>query len=293
MPEELQIFLTVAFDVFKVGIQIGLLTVIIYVALVFLRGTPAAIILMGIVFTTLIGWLLAEALQLDVIKAILGHVPTLLAFALVIIFQPELRRAFAEIGSNPQRLFGERQSASDTIDSIVGAAFYLRERRIGALMVIERDIPMRSLAESGVPVNAPITGKLLQTIFHKDTPLHDGAVLIREGLIVAASCFITKLTEDEVASELGTRHRAGIGITEETDAVTVIVSEETGHVSLAYRGRLARNVDKQRLRRHLTNFLIKKKLALSRKNASQAGIKANVDVLKSKVFDGEGGQSEA
>lgn len=271
-------------DFVKILVQIGLLAVVVYIALVFLRGTRAAFILIGIVLTTLLGWVLAETLQLEVIGWILGHVPTLLAFALVIIFQPELRRAFAAIGSNPQRLFGDRQNTSETIDSIVGAAFYLRERRIGALIVIERDIPMRTLAESGVMVNAPISAKLLQTIFHKDTPLHDGAVLIKNGAIVAASCFITKLTEDEVASELGTRHRAGIGITEETDALTVIVSEETGHVSLASRGRLARNINKQRLRRHLNNYLVKKR-PIGRKVGEKSGIKANVDALKSRVLE--------
>jgi diadenylate cyclase len=250
--------ISLVIDIIKTVVQIGLLAVFIYVALIFLRGTRAAIILTGIIMTTLVGWVLAEFMQLDVLRHLLSQIPALLAFAIVIIFQPELRRAFAEIGSNPQRLFGDRHSAMEVIDSIVDASFYLRERRIGALIVLERDIPLRSLAESGVLIDAPVSGKLLQTIFHKNTPLHDGAVLIRENIIVAASCFITKLTEDSIGSELGTRHRAGVGVTEESDAITVIVSEETGHVSLAHRGRLAKDVERQRLRRHLTNYLIKK-----------------------------------
>ncbi len=261
IPELIKELWVPTWQVLQVVIQVSLLAVLIYMALLFLRGTRASIILIGLILTYSVGLLLARLLGLEVFEWILSRVPALLAFALVIMFQPELRRAFAEIGRNPQRFFREQQNVVNTIDAIVETAFYLSERRIGALVVIEGDIPMRSLAESGIRVNAPVSRELLATTFFKDTPLHDGAVLIRADMIVAASCFITKLSEGDLSRHLGTRHRAGIAITEETDAISVIVSEESGAVSLAHRGRLAPNVDKARLRRHLTNFLIKKTIA--------------------------------
>ena len=137
-----------------------------------------------------------------------------------------------------------------------------------------------SVDNSSISLN---TNTALVSLFFKDTPLHDGAVIIKDGIIVAASCFITKLgAADDLDSDLGTRHRAGIGITEETDAVTVIVSEETGAVSLAYRGRLAHNVEKPRLRRHLNNFMAKKKKPQPKKgNVVQSGIQN----ITAKVFD--------
>ncbi len=277
--------LALVWDVFQFLVQVGLIAVLIYFALTYLRGTRAAIILMGIVITTFVGWFLAQSLDLEVLEWILSKVPALLAFALVIIFQPELRRAFAEIGSNPQRLFREDLNVNEQIDAIVESAFYLGDRKIGALIVIERDIPMKALAESGVRVNAPVSRQLLSTLFFKDTPLHDGAVILKDGLIVAASCFITKLGDtDDLDGDLGTRHRAGIGITEETDAVSVIVSEETGAVSLAYKGRLAHGVEKQRLRRHLTNFIAKKRRLSSKRGAANP-IQTGMQNLKSKVFE--------
>jgi diadenylate cyclase len=284
MPAAIHQTLSTAMDIFKLSLQVGLLALLVYGAMVFLRGTRAALILTGIILTTILGWGLAELLQLDVLKELLSQVPALLAFALVIIFQPEIRSAFAAIGSNPQKLFRERHSAAEVIDALVEAAFFLKERHIGALIVVERDIPMKSLAESGIAIDAPVSAKLLQTLFFKGTPMHDGAVLVKDGMIVAASCFITKLTEHSLDSDLGTRHRAGIGLTEESDALTVIVSEETGQVGLASRGLLVRNTDKQRLRRHLTNYLIKQN-DRDKRRMDPSLIKTNVDALKSRVMD--------
>jgi diadenylate cyclase len=237
-------------------VEVGLLASIIYLALVFLKGTRAAPILLGIVITTLVGWLLSQLLGLQVIEWLLARVPALIALAVLIIFQPELRRAFAEIGSNPHRLLREHHDVSKTIDHLINAAFYLAERNIGALIAIERDIGMRAITDSGVRVDAPVSAELLITIFYPNTPLHDGAVVLRGGVIVAASCFFP-LTQAPLSRNLGTRHRAGVGITEETDAVVIIVSEERGTVSLATRGILVQDISKDRIRRHLTNYLVK------------------------------------
>ncbi len=285
------VVLKIIWQIIQILVQIGLIAVLIYYALSYLKGSRAAIILLGIVMTTFVGWFLAQGLSLEVLEWVLAKVPALLAFALVIIFQPELRRAFAEIGSNPQRLFRESQDVTETINAIVESAFYLSDRKIGALIVIEREIPMKALAESGMPVNAPVSRHLLSTIFFKDTPLHDGAVIVKNGILIAASCFITKLGSiDDLDSDLGTRHRAGIGITEETDAVTVVVSEETGAVSLAYKGRLAHNVEKPRLRRHLNNFLVKRKAQAKKSTAVQSGIHNITAKVFEETSEFDGGQ---
>jgi diadenylate cyclase len=238
-------------------IQVGLLAFVIYAALQYLQGTRAARILVGILITTVAGWFLSQILGLEVVEWLLGKVPALLAFAVLIIFQPELRRLFADIGVNPHRLTTSDEIQTESIEKIIDATYFMAERKIGALMAVERDIGMRAYAESGVAINAPVSSELLITVFYPNTPLHDGAVIIKDGVIVAASVFF-QLTQAHLSRTLGTRHRAGIGITEETDAVVIIVSEETGTVSLAHKGRLVREVDADRMRRHLKNYLIKK-----------------------------------
>ncbi len=239
-------------------IQIGLLTVVIYTALLFLKGTRAEPIMIGIVTTILSGWLLSQMFGLEVIEWILAKLPALMVFAILIIFQPELRRAFAEIGINPHRLRRSDPTGARTINALVEASYQLAAKHIGGLIAIEQDIGMRSYTEAGVKINAPLSSELLVTIFYPNTPLHDGGVVIKNGIILSAACFFP-LTQTNLSRTLGTRHRAAIGITEETDAVVIIVSEEDGSVSLAHKGRLVRDIEKERLERHLTNYLVKKK----------------------------------
>ena len=276
-------------------IQIGALALLLYAALLFLRGTRASIMLMGIIFTTFVVWFFAQQLDLEVIEWLLGRVPAILALTLVIIFQPELRRAFAEIGSNPQRIFREqKQHTTEVIDALIETAFFLGERQIGALIVVERDIPMRAVEESGVAINAPLSPPLLSSIFLKNPPLRGGAAIVKGNMITAASCFISKLGDDveNAPHELGSRHRAGIGITEETDALAIIVSEETGSVSLAYRGRLVYGIERRRLMRHLHNFLIKKKQRADAAAKKSHPIQAGVQELTSRVLD-ENGEADS
>ena len=239
-------------------IQIGLLTGIVYMILLFMKGTRAEPILVGMVITLLTGWFLSQFFGLEVIEWILAKLPALMVFAILIIFQPELRRAFAEIGANPHRLIGTTKNENDTIDALVEASYSLAAKHIGALIAIERDIGLRPYTDAGVKINAPVSAELLITIFYPNTPLHDGAVIIKDGFIASAACFFP-LTQTQLSRTLGTRHRAGIGITEESDAVVIIVSEEDGNVSLATHGRLVKNIDNERLRRHLTNYLLKQK----------------------------------
>ncbi len=238
-------------------IQIGLLTVIIYTVLLFLKGTRAEPILVGIVITILSGWILSQIFGLEVIEWIIAKLPALMFFALLIIFQPEIRSVFAEIGVNPHRLISTAKTKEETINALIHSAYSLAEKKIGALITIERDIGMRFYTEAGVKINAPVSSELLSTIFYPNTPLHDGAVVIKNGIILSAACFFP-LTQAEIGKSMGTRHRAGVGITEETDAVSIIVSEEEGFVSLAHKGKLVRNINAERLGRHLLNYLVKK-----------------------------------
>ena len=251
-------FLQIIQNLLQYLIQVGMLAAIIYTTLLFIKGTRAEPILIGIVMTILGGWFFAHLLGLEVIQWILTKLPALMVFAMLIIFQPEIRRAFAEIGINPHRFIKSNKRVSKTIDSLIETSYNLGGKHIGALIAVERDIGMRSYTESGVQINAPISVELLMTIFHPNTPLHDGAVVIKNGIILSASCFFP-LTQTQLSRTLGTRHRAGIGITEETDSIVIIVSEEDGNVSVAKKGRLVKNIDKERLRRHLINFLLKEK----------------------------------
>ncbi len=265
-------------EVLQFFIQIGLLTVIIYMVLLFLRGTRAEPILVGIVITILSGWFLSQLLGLEVIEWILTKLPTLMVFAMLIIFQPEIRRAFAEIGINPHRLMRANKSETETIDALVEASFHLAKKHIGALIAIERDIGMRSYTEAGVKISAPISSELLITIFYPNTPLHDGAVVVKDGVVISAACFFP-LAQGKLSRTLGTRHRAGLGITEETDAVVLIVSEENGYVSLAHKGRLVSDIDKDRLVRHLTNYLIKTKTSVVR-TGKTLEVQKHLDTVK-------------
>lgn len=246
----------------KVGIQIFVLYLIVYSVLVFIRGTRGAPILAGLTILTLLVWVFSTVLQLEVLGWLLTNMWAVIPFSILVIFQPELRRAFAELGTSPQQRTltqGSSRKSKETIDTLVETAFYLAERKIGALIAVERYIGMRNTAETGTLINTALNGELLSTIFYPNTPLHDGGVIVKNGRLIAAGCIFPLSQNDEISRSLGTRHRAGVGITEETDCVSVIVSEETGKVSLAYMGHLVRDIDEERMRRHLVNYLVKVK----------------------------------
>ncbi len=247
----------------KIAGEIGILAFLIYTALLFLRGTRAATILAGIVIVILSLSFLSQSLGLEVIDWIVAKIWAILAMSVIIIFQPEIRRAFAEIGRRRSQLgaAGGTRQDMELVQTLVDATFYLADRRIGALIAIEQSIGTRAYADTGTHIDAPVTSKLLSTIFFPNTPLHDGGVIVtRNGLLTAAGCIFPLTQSEELSKSLGTRHRAGVGLTEETDAVVIIVSEESGAVSLAHRGRLSRGIGRERLRRHLVNFLVKKRI---------------------------------
>jgi diadenylate cyclase len=240
-------------------LDIVVVAVLIYWLFVLIRGTRAVRILIGLSLVALL-YLAAQALDLVLLSTLLQAGAVVGLFAVVVVFQPELRRGLEQIGrmGSLNRLFVSSEvSAADTVAREVSrAARLLAGSRHGALIVIERDTGLHDLtAESGVPINADLHAELLATIFYHGTALHDGAVVISGNRIVAAGVLLP-LSQNVLDSErYGTRHRAAIGISEQTDALTVVVSEETGSISLVVRGRIERNLSEDRLRRRIFSLI--------------------------------------
>jgi diadenylate cyclase len=176
------------------------------------------------------------------------------AIALIVLFHPEIRRALARAGHAPLWMRFFSRSAADRHDDLVMASCYFSQNRIGALVVLERDTGLRTYTESGIPLDAILSYDLLLSIFHPESPLHDGAVVVRADRIIAAACFLPLSLSPALSTQLGTRHRAAIGVTEESDAVAVVVSEETGLISLAVSGTLETDLSLARLGERLTDL---------------------------------------
>jgi diadenylate cyclase len=232
-------------------IQIAVVAYIFYRLLLLYAGTRAIQMLLGLI-VLFAAYALSEILQLELIRYLLEIVFTYGVLAAVIIFQPELRNALTKLGQNRfWRYFSRPDKTSKMMEQLAQAAEVLARKRIGAILAIEREVGLEEYARRGSPVGAPFTPELAEAIFTRYGPLHDGAVIIRGEIIVAARC-ILPLTQFPVTDRsLGTRHRAALGLSEETDALVVVVSEETGSVSMAQRGRLERNVSGERLREAL------------------------------------------
>ncbi len=241
----------------RIFVEIGLMTFLIYSILLFLRGTRSAPVLAGFTVLAIALWLISASLRLEVIEWLLMKMWALAAVAVLVIFQPEIRRAFAELGSSQPRLRNTSKQRMQRIDTLINSVLFLANHRIGALIAIERDIGMRAICETGTKIQAPLTQELLTTFFFPNTPLHDGGVIVKGGTIVAAGCIFPLTKDTNMGKNLGTRHRAGVGLTEETDAVVIIVSEESGAISLAYKGRLVRGLNRHRLERHLRTHLVR------------------------------------
>jgi diadenylate cyclase len=234
-------------------IDIALVAIIIYEFLVLIKGTRAVPILTGVGGLAL-AFYLAHTFQLKTINWLVGTLLPYAIFALIVVFQAEIRFALAKIG---RKLTLSRVSAAvaESYDDIVLAANLFAQNQTGALVVIERDIGLRTYIESGVPMDAQMSYDLLATIFRPSAPLHDGAVIIQKDRIAAAACFLPLSMNPVLSTQLGTRHRAGIGITEETDAIAVIVSEETGAISIAVAGNIERDISVEALRERLSELL--------------------------------------
>lgn len=235
-------------------IEILCLAVIFYYLFFFLKGTRGAPVLTGLVLLFIGLIVLTRLIHLDALNWLLGRFSVYLAVAVLVIFQPEIRRALAELGK--QHLFGNAFSNETLVDQIVQAAGYLALRKIGALIAIERAIGTRPVQETGIKLDSAVTPELLAGIFSPHAPLHDGGVVIAGNRMVAARCMFPLSEQDEFGKALGTRHRAAVGLSDETDAVVIVVSEETGMISVSHDGRLIQNLDENHLRRFLSGLLL-------------------------------------
>jgi uncharacterized protein (TIGR00159 family) len=236
-------------------IDLALVALLVYTLLVRIRGTRAMQVLFGILLVGGAYWV-ARSAGLVTLETILEKFLIVLPFAILVLFQQEIRRALANMGSNPFPHMAQEKRVENAINEIVVAAQAMASRRIGALIVVERLAGLRDIVEGGVAIDAELSSELLSTLFAPDTPLHDGAVIVRRGRIAAAACLLPLSTDPNLSPELGTRHRAALGVSEETDAVAIVVSEESGEISLAFDGELAGGLDPRSLRNLLYKLLI-------------------------------------
>ena len=239
-------------------VDVLLLSTIIYQILRIFRGTRATRMLSGIL-VLVVAYILTEPgrlLALPTVNRVLGALLLFAPFAIVVLFVNHIRRMLSLVGSNPLAGLARTPAAEKMIEEIVLAAVTLASKRHGALIVIEREQGLRSFAETGIEIDAMVSYDLLTTIFVPHAPMHDGAVIIAEGRIRAASCFLPLTTGRRLGREFGSRHRAAIGITEETDAVALVVSEETGTVALVREGRIRRGLEPHELTAALSDLLL-------------------------------------
>jgi len=242
---------------FWMSVDIILVWYVLYKLIMLIRGTKAIQLLKGIVVILAIR-MTSVVLKLQTLKWLTDQVILWGFLAIIILFQPELRRALEQLGrgnifSRSSR--SEEEVLSESIDAIIQSVNYMAKRRIGAIITIERETGIGEYAETGIPINGRLTHQLLTNIFTPNTPLHDGAVIIQGGTIVAAACYLPLSESPLISKDLGTRHRASVGISEVTDALTIIVSEETGNVSGTKNGELKRDMNEEELRAYLEDNL--------------------------------------
>ncbi len=239
-------------------LDIFIVSFFIYWILLLLRGTRSLEMLLGLAFLILT-FLVAERWGLVTIHWILSNFIESIIIFVIVIFQDDIRRALSTMGKNP--FLGVRfpPYSPSLLEEVVEASMALARNRWGALIVLEREADVKEHVEVGVELDAKVSRELLLSIFYRGSPLHDGAVLIQRGRISAARCFLPLSENPKVSRLLGTRHRAALGLSEETDAVVVVISEERGTISLAIKGKLTRNLEMGRLRKVLGNLLVPSK----------------------------------
>ena len=243
-------------DAWRPAVEILILAVGINYAFTFLRGTRGAPVVTGFLVLLLALTFTTRLLDLQVLNALLSEFFAFLAIAIVVLFHPEIRKMFAEVGNLP--LFSNTEEQRENVEIIVQTAERLARDRIGALIAIEKGVQLNYVVEAGVQVDCEATPEMLETIFFPNTALHDGGVVLRGDRILQAACIFPLSQRPDLSRSMGTRHRAAIGLSEETDAIVVVVSEENGKVSYAHRGQLTRNVSVSELRGFLTRELVRR-----------------------------------
>jgi diadenylate cyclase len=236
------------------GVDILILAYLIYQLILLIKGTRAVQMMTGVVFI-LSAYFVAGMMQLTTVQRFLGYLLYWIPFAVIVIFQNTIRRALSRFGSNPFTRAMTRPQSEALINELVLAATSLASRKIGGLIIIEREQGLRNYIETGIAIDALLSYDLILSVFSPTSPLHDGAIIIQEGRIRAASCFLPLTSHPTLSKEFGTRHRAAIGISEETDAVAIAISEERGTVSVAFEGRIIEDVDAIHLRDLLKDHL--------------------------------------
>ncbi|HKS38384.1 MAG TPA: diadenylate cyclase CdaA [Verrucomicrobiae bacterium] len=255
-------------SIWRPAVEILILAVGIYYALMFVRGTRGWPVVIGLLVLLVALTLVTKVLELEVLSWLLGTFFAVLAVATLVIFQPELRRMLAELGNLP--FFISAHEQRENIEVIIRTAERLSEARIGALIAIEQTIQLDEAVESGVVVDCEATPEMLETIFFPNNAIHDGGVIIRGDRIAKAACIFPLTQRPDLSKSLGTRHRAAIGLSEETDAAIVVISEENGSISHAYKGQLTRGVSLEALRAFLTSVFISRER--TRKLADWLGV---------------------
>ncbi len=250
-------------------VDIVVVAVIIYELLKLIRGTRAVQMVLGSGVLVLL-YYGSEWAHLETVNWLIRNIAVYLVFGVIVLFQHDIRRALAHLGRAPFFRYFEREEASeDTIEEIVVASSMLSSKHIGAIIAIERQIGLRNYIESGIPMDAILTYDLLVSIFQLSSPLHDGAVIIQGDRVAAAACFLPLTVNPRLSRELGSRHRAAIGLTEENDAIGVVVSEETGRLSLVSDGEIELDLDPDTLRSRLRTLVTQGRPGQARRSSRE------------------------
>ncbi|MBM7599452.1 diadenylate cyclase [Virgibacillus halotolerans] len=237
-------------QVLRIGVDIALVWYVLYKLIMLIKGTKAIQLLKGIAVVLAV-WAFSILFNLQTVQWLTNQAISWGVIVIIILFQPELRRALEQIGRGnifSRSARSEEEIIESSIEAIIESCKYMAKRRIGALISIERETGIGEYAETGIPIGGNLTHQLLTNIFTPNTPLHDGAVIIKNEEILAAACYLPLSESPFISKELGTRHRAAMGISEVTDALTIVVSEETGNISCAKNGELHRELDEGSLR---------------------------------------------
>jgi len=240
------------------AVDIVLVSIIIYRILLIIKGTKAAKMLMGLLVLLIVSFF-SKYLELYTLDWMISSFWGQVVIAVIVLFQPEIRRALAQMGETSILQSLTSAEGLKSLEEIIRATISLANKKVGALIVIERDVSLKDYIEIGVSLDSRVSKELLLSVFHPTSPIHDGAVVIKGNRIMAAGCFLPIALEADLSKSYGTRHRAAIGITEETDAVAVVVSEETGNISVGVDGRLETYNDISSLRDKLTDLFTKPK----------------------------------
>jgi diadenylate cyclase len=246
-------------------LDILIVSIVVYELLKLIRGTRAVQMAIGIAVVAGLFYI-SLGLQLDTLNWLIRNIIGYVVFAAIVLLQADIRRALMHLGRAPIfRRLERTESDDDTIEELVVAASTLASRRTGAIIVVERRIGLRNFIESGIPVDAKLTYDLLGAIFQPTSPLHDGAVIVQGDRVAAAACFLPLTVNPRLSRDLGSRHRAALGVTEESDSIALVVSEETGGIALVLDGAIERNLDADRLRARLKSLVTLRRTLIGRR----------------------------